>query len=514
MRAILALGAVACVFMSANTALCEPASAGLQSYQKAHAVIDAAVKAIGGADALRSLHGVRRDLDDHWVDTGQQQHPWLTPVDAAKIPVMGSDQIVSYIDYSSQRWARSDKSGDGHGDFFTQTDAGDETGGFSTGVFHDEKPFYSTSDAASAAGDRAREIRRYPEGLLRIALEHPETLAWVGAENENGRTVDIVSLSDAQGARMFLYVDAKTHLLAKAEFLRDHPVYGDTWTDYVYDDYRKVGPLLLPYHQTDLIAGVPTHIYTANAISVSAQEPAGLLKRPAVFAKIIDPPSAPKLNSLGDGVYEILGPYNVMFAVFRDYVLLAEAPIGESYVESCLALIHSVAPNKPVHAVSTHFHFDHVGGTRALVARGIPILTTADAKAVIEKALTAQKTMHPDLYSRHPVAPNISVAESANVIDDGTQRVEIYDIGPSEHVAHMLIAYFPKQKTLLVADLWDVSAPEQAITGEDGVFLMMEIERLHLDVQRMLPVHGVPATLDEMKHGLAIRAKYFGGTGK
>src|SRR5262249_41525662 len=159
------------------------------------------------------------------------------------------------------------------------------------------------------------------------------------------------------------------------------------------------GALLLPYLIVDRVGGIPTHFVQARSIILDAPAPAELMARPAHFVPVAATPPAPVLHDRGNGVYEILGPYNVMFAVFRDSVLLIEAPLNGNYVRSILGLIESVAPGKPVRAVSTHFHYDHIGGVRTLVARGIPILTTADAREVIGQALEARKTLHPDAYS-------------------------------------------------------------------------------------------------------------------
>jgi len=198
-----------------------------------------------------------------------------------------------------------------------------------------------------------------------------------------------------------------------------------------------------------------------------------------------------------------------MFAVFADYVLVVETPAGASYVQKCLEFIRTTAPGKPIrYAVASHFHYDHIAGVRTYVAEGIPILTTGDAKGVIEQSLASVRTMHPDSLSRESASAVIEVASGPKVFEDAGQRAEIYDFGPTPHVGQLLVTYFPKAKLLFVADLFDVLTTDLVIVGVDGAAMAKKIDELGLDVERIIPVHGVPATMDDLRRGLAIRAKY------
>jgi len=285
-------------------------------------------------------------------------------------------------------------------------------------------------------------------------------------------------------------------------------VLGDTNIETVFADYRRAGPLSTPYDIEERIGGYPTHVYALRSIDPAAADAPDLFAVPADPMPTTPPPDAPTLHALGLGVYEILGPYNVMFAVFDDYVLLAEAPLSTAYTQSCLDLIASVAPGKPIRAVSTHFHYDHVGGVRALVGHDIPILTTADARPVIEQALGSTKSIRPDGFVPAGHHPAIGVAGPITTLADSGQRVLIFHIGPTEHVADMLIVYFANARTLFVADLWDVPTARQAIAGPDAELLLARVRELGLDVARMVPVHGVPATAADLARGLAIRARH------
>jgi glyoxylase-like metal-dependent hydrolase (beta-lactamase superfamily II) len=435
--------------------------------------------------------------------------PWRGPVVPERLPVGQRSAVTLFFDYASPTWLRTQRvDQDGPGERYLLVDAGTGNDGFIKVQFEQETPLLAVNSREVSQARRARYSRRLPEALLRLALERPEGLEWVGRIPGDGHEVDVISIVDSQGSRTLLYVDSATHLPARAEYIRDTPTLGDVAIDTVYDDYRQVGPLRLPFSMIDRVAATPSRMYRVERIVLDEPAPADLLARPAQFVPVTQSLTGPTLHPLGNGVYEILGEYNVMFAVFGDYVLLSEAPVGEDYLNALLGLIRSVAPDLPVRLVTSHFHYDHIGGARAAHSRGIPIQTTADADEVIRRELHATRTLHADLYASSPRDPQITVAGARTVFDDGTQRVEVYDIGPTRHVAHMLVTYFPRQRTLHAADLWDSPAPEQAFALSDAELLWRKARELGLQIDRLVPAHGLPADAAQLRHGLEMRARY------
>jgi hypothetical protein len=69
----------------------------------------------------------------------------------------------------------------------------------------------------------------------------------------------------------------------------------------------------------------------------------------------------------------------------------------------------------------------------SLIAEGSTIVTTSDAKGIIERAVQASHLMQPDALSRTPRAPVIEVVADTRVFEDGTRRVELHQIGPNAH---------------------------------------------------------------------------------
>jgi hypothetical protein len=106
------------------------------------------------------------------------------------------------------------------------------------------------------------------------------------------------------------------------------------------------------------------------------------------------------------------------------------------------------------------------------------------------------------------LAATIEVVSQQKVLDEGNVRARIYDFGPAPHVAQILGAYFPDEKLLYIADLLDVLTEQLVIAGADAVPMRAKIRELGLDVQRFVPVHGLPITGEQLEAAYRIRAKY------
>lgn len=485
------------------------ATAGLQSYFKARAVLDNGVRAIGGAEALQNTKTVLRRLSGDWVDTGQGAKPF-TPVSATAMPPSHEkDEIESFLDYDRERWCESLLEANFSGDHAVQNDVVTKERGFETLAYIDEKPLYQEFARDDLPGLLARKFRRYAEGALLAALARSETLQWVGLGREGDRGQQVISFTDTMGVRVMLYFDNKTNLLTKWETLRDHPVAGDSNTELVFDDYRPVGPLRLPFQYIDRTAGIPTEVLHASAIERNVEFSEDRFKAPTDFYSVEKDPPEPRVEKLADDLYLIRGSHNSIFAVFNDYIIVLEAAVSSAYSDKCLKVIRETVPNKPIrYLVSTHFHFDHVAGVRPFIAQGVPILTTPDAKQIIKEVAASRHTMRPDVLSLHPRAPMIETIAERKIIADEAHRLELYEVGPTEHVAQVLLAYFPKEKLLFEPDLLDITSKEVVIGVGDTLMMERKIRALGLDVQRIIPAHGISGTAETLRAALALRTKY------
>ncbi len=469
-----------------------------KSQLQARAVLEAGIKAMGGLDELQKIADVTREMSGVRSDEGQGAQPvW---------PRVPEPPATSQPRMKSVRDLRGGRS-------FDEVEAvifGGQPLKFRSVL--SPTAAYGTSETAknirvlppaAITNVRAARFRRYPESLLLTAWNRIELLRWVSEGDFNGRKQRVISFSDADGAQVSIYFDAATNLPTKTEALIDDPILGDIVRETVYADWRPLEKVVLPFRYTERVGGVTLEDMRASSITLNTRPPDSLFALPDGYAKVEPGPDAPQVKKLGDDVYALLGPYNSLFVVFKDYVLVVEAGGNNRISSAFIGEIKKIAPDKPIrYLVSTHFHFDHLSGVRSYVAEGTTIVTTPSAKSVIERAVQAQHAMRPDALSRNPKAAVIETMDGKRVFDDGVHKVELYRLA-SPHVAEMIIAYLPKEKILLEADMLDIPEAGNPTPGDDTVDLANQIEKLGLEVETLIPVHGRIGTMADLREAIS-----------
>jgi hypothetical protein len=110
------------------------------------------------------------------------------------------------------------------------------------------------------------------------------------------------------------------------------------------------------------------------------------------------------------------------------------------------------------------------------------------------------RTVQPDMVSLWPPTElfegyNVETVRENYVITDGERLLQTYYVHPLQHVEGMLIAYLPKEKLVIEADLFDSHAPPAAPTPSNANrSLFNVVGRLKLDVAQVVPIHGEPVT--------------------
>jgi glyoxylase-like metal-dependent hydrolase (beta-lactamase superfamily II) len=278
-----------------------------------------------------------------------------------------------------------------------------------------------------------------------------------------------------------------------------------------YSDYKDFGgvkfPAVIHHHEGDdrLNQG-----HNALEIRVTSVQPNVSLPALAVpdVVKAPAPPVRVESQKLADGVWLLGGgSHNSVAVEFRDFTAVVDAPLNEDRSLAVIAEVYKLIPNKPIrYLVNTHHHFDHSGGLRTYVAEGATIVTHQGNREFYEKVLfsPAPRTLQPDrLYSLNPDVVRDAVFETLNqkyVMSDGTRTLDVYPVQGLQHNATMLIAYLPKEKILIDADLYSPpaqGAPPPAAPTPSMVTLAQNIQRLKLDVTQHVPIHGRVGTMDE-----------------
>jgi flavorubredoxin len=157
---------------------------------------------------------------------------------------------------------------------------------------------------------------------------------------------------------------------------------------------------------------------------------------------------------------------------------------GSAYVAETKKLF----PGKPIRYVMvTHPHSDHTGGLPALVAEGATIITQANNKEFLERALNTPRTLLDDVLAKNPKRAKVETVDEKRVYTDGTRTVEMYHIYPAPHSNGLMVAYIPKEKVLFQGD-FSVNPGEPA---NDHVRAMVPaLEKLGVvNFERYINVH-------------------------
>ena len=165
-----------------------------------------------------------------------------------------------------------------------------------------------------------------------------------------------------------------------------------------------------------------------------------------------------------------------MAVEFKDYVAVVEAPLNEQRNLAVIEEIVKLIPNKPIRfVVNTHQHFDHPGGLRTYMHIGATIITQWMNFAFYTHDFLnyAPRTLQPDMVSLWPPTElaegyQYETVRENYVLSDGTRNLNIYYVNPLQHAEGMLMAYLPKEKLLIEADLVDTDMPLPATPSGPG----------------------------------------------
>jgi glyoxylase-like metal-dependent hydrolase (beta-lactamase superfamily II) len=275
---------------------------------------------------------------------------------------------------------------------------------------------------------------------------------------------------------------------------------GDTVWDAVYSDWKDFGGLKFPTH-IEQYQGKPKFFeLTVSDVKPNAPvdltPPAGRGRGgPGGPGGRGGQPPASISEDLGGGFWLITGGYAAIVGDYRDYIVVVEGPQNDMRATQIIAEAKRLVPNKPIrYVINTHAHFDHSGGLRAFVAEGATIITHQINKPYYEKIFKDPHTLVPDKLSQMSPQPKVKIETMTEkkVVTDGEHTIELFHVQGSTHNEGMIIAYLPKQKVLLEADEFNVgpaNAPTPNSINPYHTNLLANIERLKLDVDRIIPVH-------------------------
>lgn len=349
--------------------------------------------------------------------------------------------------------------------------------------------------SAAAAGLPDDLALTLPQAFVKVARAAPDVAS--KSETRNGKTYSVVTFTARNKARTRGWIDAQG-LVERVETSIDNPVLGDIKYGVTFADYKDFQGVQFPTHIVQKQAGYP--VLDLNVTDVKPNV--------AVNLQAATPQPTPALASekLGDGVFLITGGYAAVAVAFKDHILIIEGGQNDQRSEAVIAEAKRLIPGKPIkELVNTHAHFDHLGGVRDYVAEGATIITHDSNKAYYQKIWANPHTLVPDRLSLNPLPASFKVVSDRLTLTDGSRSVEIYHLKDFGHNDGAIVAYLPKERVLVEADAFNPPpAPltqTPAAINPSALSLDANIERLHLDVERIIPIHlpadNRPITLKE-----------------
>jgi glyoxylase-like metal-dependent hydrolase (beta-lactamase superfamily II) len=346
-----------------------------------------------------------------------------------------------------------------------------------------------------------------PFGFLKGALDSDAT---VRSQVVDEAEYNVVSYSLQGKYRVVGFINDQ-NMVERVQTWIDNDVLGDMRAEASYGVYKDFGGVKFPTMIIESQGGFPVLILSVNDVKPNA---AVRLQAPQAAANAGAAQGAMVVaEKIADGVYYLKGGTHHSVAVeFSDHVAVIEAAQNESRSLAVIAEANKLFPGKAVrYLVNTHHHFDHSGGLRTYVDAGAIILTHQINKDFYEKAFSTPRSLAPDRLALSAKKALIEAVGDKRVLSDGSRVLELHLIKDNLHSDGILLAFLPKEKILIEVDVYTPAAAiaptagSAAAANPNTANLADNVERLRLDFEKILPLHGP---------GAASRADLYAAIGK
>jgi glyoxylase-like metal-dependent hydrolase (beta-lactamase superfamily II) len=443
-------------------------------------IVNDAAAAIGGGDKIAAVKTIVIEGEGSNGNLGQDMSPDAT---GQAFTVTGYKRAM---DVPSGR-VRIEQTRTPNFTFFQGQQPQKQVLGIDGDVAYNVAPNGMATRAADAvAMDRRAETYHHPATIIRAALDPAARLS-------NPRTQDnqrVVDIATANGLKFTLAIDSTTKLPTRVVSMTDNTNLGDVAIETSFADYQDVNGLKLPTHVT-----TKTDKYQTAELRVTKQSvdgDAGDLAAPAAAASAaapVTPPAMVTVQEVAPGIWWLAGQsHHSVVIEFADHLTLIESPQNDTRALAVIAKARELKPDKPLtQVINSHHHFDHSGGLRAAVSEGLTVITQKANAQFYQDAVARAHTIVPDALSKNPKPLKIETVDQDMELKDATRTVNLYRIGGSPHATTLLMAYFPKERILVEADVYTPGAALAPYAPN----LLENITQRKLRIDRFVPLHGV-----------------------
>ena len=347
--------------------------------------------------------------------------------------------------------------------------------------------------SAIALNGRVHDLWTTPHGVIKAALANRATVA---VRNVAGRSLNAVSFAVPGRFRATALIN-QDGMVEQIESVQPNPVLGNMPSVIVFSDYQDFGGVKFPMRIRQNMGGFP--VLDLAVAEVKPNLDSGIEVPAAVRAFT----ERVAVDQVAAGVWFIAGgSHNSVAIEMKDHMMLVEMPLFDGRALPVLAEVKKLAPGKPTAiVVNSHHHFDHAGGLRTAVSEGATLVTSELARSYFERVLANPNDIAPDAMQRSGRKAILTGVNGKRVFTDGERVVEVYYIDGSLHAQGFMMVYLPREKILIEADAYTPgppNTPPPAKPNDLSVNLLQNMERLNLQVEQILPLHGRMVTVTEL----------------
>ena len=438
----------------------------LESYARAGQLIDAAVSAHGGIDALRSARRIRV-ISDGWDFHRTQGSRLAPPYDST---VARSDAMIDLTrSRIVRRRARGWPGGFSYVDWFVSDSA--------RHFYIDPRNLRYSTQQYPPADQQIGNLFLFPPWYVLAAYESPSTNGrrYLGRMRlGSGAEVEVVQYTVPPSATIVIGLDPQTSRLRAVMSVGTDVFTGDTEVYTEFLDWHAVqGGLLAPARSVQYRGGEIANVSRYPVVTVDYSIPDSLLAPPAGYVAIPSEPPAAAVRELAQGVWMVGSGSKGLVVEFNDHVVVVDAPSSTS--SEIISTVATLAPRKPIrYVIPTHHHDDHFVGVRYHIANGTTVVTTAANVDYLRRIVTAPTSSL--MLARNQVPPRSdykveTISGGKRVFTDGPRSLEIHQI-TSPHAGEKLVAWIPAHGILFQADLIEAPQSGVALPGSNSATTM------------------------------------------
>jgi glyoxylase-like metal-dependent hydrolase (beta-lactamase superfamily II) len=455
--------------------------------QSARDMVNQAIAAQGGVEALRALKALSIKADATHTEPGQSKTAGGEP------RFLGNTTLTIIWDLANDMarttWDRDMKYPAVEKIKFTDVVTP------SLGYVIDDKGASKPMSSIRAAA-ALRELERASPTLLLDALDAKSGLKAAGNQKFGGKTLRAVSFTE-RGTNFVVLIDPQTKLPAAIRTRDDDNIDGDSTYDLVPSDWKAVGGVKMAHTLTYQLNGVEVGktVYkevTANptiaadtfgvpeAVKSAAKAPATsnvpyqwVIRRIALGrfldsdGIIVPPGGGLKLVELAPNVQHVQGgSANNLIVAMKDYLVVFDAPYGELQSRWVIDEAKKKYPGKAIkYLVLTHHHMDHTGGTRTYMAEGATVVVPSPNKAYFEKVARNPHTVAPDeLSKKRRAAVKVEEVKDQLSLKDDSGEIRLYNI-TNPHSDGMILGHVVGPNVVFVTDILSPRGPIERTSG-------------------------------------------------